>query len=204
MTVSNIHPSQSISNSSGSGEEMPHLLLKTRELSKEVFFEQFRGRVCISTNEFVHSGADKGEVLSFNSIAIGDCITMFGIGRDRSLFAWHSSTVEEGPERRQTDEEIVLEKLENYFKGYGEDVRRTQFDIYLIGGNGSKISSDLYNGMVFAIPKFFNEAVIVAEFMNSSEKKLITANFNTNGELHYYIHNAQPHEDFFSNSGEGF
>ena len=204
MTVSNIHPSQSISNSSGSGEEMPHLLLKTRELSKEVFFEQFRGRVCISTDEFVHSGADKGEVLSFNSIAIGDCITMFGIGRDRSLFAWHSSTVEEGPERRQTDEEIVLKKLENYFKSYDEGVRHTQFDIYLIGGNCSKLSADLYMGMLSAIPKFFNDAVIVAEFMNTTEKTFITANFNTNGELHYYLQNEQLYENFFSNSGEGF
>ncbi len=192
-------------NSSGSGEEMPYLLLKTHELSKEVFRERFRGCEDVTTDEFAYLEAHQGEVLSYNSSAIGDCITIFGIGNNRSLLAWHSSTVEESSERTQTNEEIVLDELEQNLGNYHKDVRNTQFDIYLVGGNGSELSAGLYTGMVSAIPKFFKNAVIVAEFMNPTEntgKKFITANFNSNGELHYYLHNEQPHEDSCSSSGE--
>lgn len=174
-------------------------------VSKEVFLENFGNCVCVGPDEFMYSGADKWEVLSYNSIAIEDCITMFGIGNNRSLFAWHSSTVPEGLHKTRIDEEIVLDELEKLFK-YQEDIRNTQFEIYLVGGNGSEPSAGLYDGMVSAIPKFFKNAIIVADFMNPTEntgKKFITVNFNTNGELHYYFHNRQPYQDFWSSSGGG-
>jgi hypothetical protein len=189
MSVSNIRSSQSVSNSSGSEEEKLHFSLKAQELSREVFSERFGNCKGVSRGEFTYSAADEGEILSFNSIAFGDCITMFGIGSDRSLFAWNFNST-------QVNEEMVLEELEQYFNDYDENVRNTQFDIYLVGGNGSEFSGSLYTAMVSAIHEFFHKPFIVGELINPTQDRealFITANFNTYGQFFYYLHNEQPH-----------
>ena len=171
--------------------------LQICELTEAVFNYKFKNCEELRTDEFEFSGTpDVGEIPSFTSVGVGDCITMFGIGDDGSLFAWHSSTVEDGSDREQTDKEIVLEELNGYFSERG-DAKDLQFDIYLVGGNGSELSNNLYEGMIAAIPEFFTDAAIIGEFINptkNSEKSFITANFNAKGELYYYFHDEQSNE----------
>ena len=165
--------------------------LTTFELAEREFTNKFKNceQLRIGECKFSEAPLYIGEISSFTSTGIGDSITMFGIGEDESLFAWHSSTVGDS-NRQQTDKEIVLEELKGYFSKY-KSVKDLQVDIYLVGGNDSLLSNNLYNGIVGAIPEFFTDAVIVGEFINptkNTRKSFLTANFNTKGELFYYLH----------------
>ncbi|HNA61763.1 MAG TPA: hypothetical protein PKW79_01635 [Rhabdochlamydiaceae bacterium] len=165
--------------------------LEPVELSKDVFLQRFKNCESVCTDEFEYSDADPGEILSFNSRAIGDCITMFGMGDSGNLFAWHSSCVEAG------NDKVVLEELDRHFTDHTID-EKLPYTIYLVGGNGSLSSDDLRVGMMKAISKFFKKGTFGGEFINPTKDKgfdFITANFNTRGELHYYFHNEQPHDE---------
>jgi hypothetical protein len=199
--LSNVPPSHA-----SAAQPIIPLALQTLELSKEVFIEKFGNYLAVTTDEFEYLPAEEGKVVSLNSRAIADCITLFGIGNDKSVFAFHTSTVQPDPERTETDEEIVMTELNDFFEDYDDEVKLLQFNIYLVGGNGFEPSINLYNGLLTAIPKFFNNPVISGEFMNptkSQGKTFITANLNANGELHYYFHDEQLHnESGYSSSGD--
>lgn len=193
MSVSPINPyASTCSYSSGTEEESMTLSLIRNERSQTDFVNIFGKCEQVTEDEFQFSGTPHDwEIPSFTTVAMGDCITMFGIGDDGSLFAWHCTTVENNADRKLTDKEIVLEELNSHFSEYNESVRNLEFHIYLVGGNGSALSEGLYNGMIAAVPEFFTNATIVDEFIYPTKdrgKDCITANFNTNAELNFFLH----------------
>ena len=190
-----------ISSSSSTENESIDLSLEISEMTDIDFINKFENDEVLMKDEFQFLGATYGgEIHSFTSIGIGDCITMFGIGKDGSLFAWHSSS---GEDNELIGKEKVLEKLNFYFSKYDEHIKNLQFNIYLVGGNGSAFSESLCEGMIAAIPEFFYNATLIDKFINPTKnirKTFITANFNTNAELHYFFHDrlssSESSEDF--------
>lgn len=158
--------------------------------------------VRIATDDFVFE--PRAEIKSITSVDTGDCVTIFGISKDKKfIWARHMSTLE-NPDPEVQDQ-TILDELKEMF---GEDasdedeaeearLERQQlgsFDLYLVGGNGSDSSNRLVAGIQRVIPKFFDEnTTIVDSFLHqapSHKKNYITANLNLNGELRYYFHNT--------------
>ncbi len=190
MSISPLSSSSSVSQSSGSGEELEPLELQCYQLSEAVFDQNFGNCANVKTDEFMYSPADGDNVLSLNSFAIGDCITMFGIGDDGSLFAWHASTT-----NKNTDPACFLNDFQNqcdlFHEGTYENLEALSFDIYLVGGKKCGPSLNLCKGLVYINEEFFKNNNFAGSLLGPTDntgKTFITVNFNTKGELYYYLH----------------